>query len=126
MKIRFLAVAAAITGLASTTWITAAPAPAAAQQSAMKDDVEQFAMDLHVAMDRSSLTEQQKEQMRGDLKKLREAHQNHEPIKEMRAARGLRSMLDSGAFKLEDQARLKQDMQAIRQARGDKMGGGGL
>lgn len=89
---------------------------AMAQQTQMKDDMEQLAMDLHVGLDRSTLTPQQKEQLRGHLSELREAHQNHQMLAELRAARSIRTALDSGAFKPEDRDRIKQDMQALRQA----------
>ncbi|GEM_PF-2496722 len=131
IRIRRLVLAASVL-LIAAAWINSTPAPAAAQpSSAMKDDIEQLAVDLHVGMDRSSLTEQQKQQMREDLRQLREARQNHTPLKGFEAARSLRSMLDSGAFKPEDKERIKQDLKAIREARGNggmmeggPMGGG--
>ncbi len=125
MRIRRLVVAASAL-LFAAAWINCLSAPVAAQpSSAMKDDIEQLAVDLHVGMDRSSLTEQQKQQMRDDLRELREARQNHTPLKGFEAARNLRSMLDSGAFKPEDKERIQQDLQAIREARGNggMMGG---
>jgi hypothetical protein len=96
---------------------------AGAQQGEMKDDVEQFAMDLHVAVQRSSLSDQQKEQIRTDLKDLREARQNHDRIGGFRAMRNLRSLLDSDAFQPEDRQRIKQDLEKIREDR-EKPGGG--
>ena len=81
-------------------------------------------MDLHVGLDRSTLTPAQKEQMRKDLQTLREAHRDHEMIKGLRAGRALKAMLDSGAFQPEDQQRIKQDIQQIREAREDQHGGG--
>jgi hypothetical protein len=89
----------------------------AAQSAQMKDDVEQLALDLKVGMDRSTLTEDQKAQLRNQFRELRRAHQNHEPFAAMRAARSIRTTLDSGAFKPEDRDRIKQDMEAIRKAR---------
>ena len=93
-------------------------------QGQMKDDIEQFAMDLHVGVQRSTLTEQQKEQMRNDLKELRQARQNHDRIAGFRAMRNLHSMLDSGAFQPQDQQRIKEDMQQIREAHEEHPGGG--
>ncbi len=110
--------------LLSVAWVGSLPPFAVAQpSSAMKDDIEQLAVDLHVGMDRSSLTEQQKKQMRDDLQQLRDARRDHTPLKGFEAARRLRTMLDSGAFKPEDKERIKQDLQAIREARGDQGGG---
>lgn len=37
----------------------------------------------------------------------------------IRAARSIKTALNSGAFKPEDQARIKQDIQAIKEARED-------
>jgi hypothetical protein len=90
----------------------------------MKDDVEQLAMDVHVGLERSTLTEQQKAQFRDDFKELREAHQNHRMFAALRAARSIRKELDSGAFKPEDEARIKQDLQAIKEAREYRSGAG--
>lgn len=95
------------------------PQPAMAQQNQMKDDMEQLAMDLHVGVDRSTLTAQQKEQLRDDFRELREAHKNHQMFAALRAARSIRTALDSGAFKPQDRERIKQDMQAIKEARED-------
>ena len=100
------------------------PLRAAAQQNQMKDDMEQLAMDLHVGVDRSTLTEPQKAQLRDDFRELREAHKNHQMFAAMRAARSIRTALDSGAFKPEDRQRIKQDMEAIREAREEHPGGG--
>ena len=97
----------------------AMPASSHAQSSPMKDDMEQLAIDLHVGMDRSTLTPAQKEQLRDDFKELRRAHQNHEMFASIRAARSIKTALNSGAFKPEDQARIKQDIQAIKEARED-------
>jgi len=119
MKSRRLAVLS-LMALLSVSVNLATSAPLIAQQ--MKDDVEQLAMDLHVGMERSTLTTQQKAQLRDDFKELRRAHQNHEMFATMRAARSIRTALDSGAFKPQDQQRIKQDMQAIREAREDESG----
>jgi hypothetical protein len=97
----------------------ASPTRAMAQQSQIKDDMEQLAMDLHVGVDRSTLTPQQKEQLRDDLRELREAQKNHQMFAALRAARSIRTALDSGAFKPQDRERIKQDMQAIKEARED-------
>jgi len=92
--------------------------PALAQQNQqMRDDLEQFAMDLHVGMQRANLTEQQKEQMHKDLQTLRESRQNHDRIAAFRAFRNFHAILDSGAFQPEDQQRIKMDMQQLREAR---------
>ena len=96
------------------------PQQAMAQQNQMKDDMEQLAVDLHVGVDRSTLTPQQKEQLRDDLRELREAHKNHQMFAAMRAGRSIRTALDSGAFKPQDRERIKQDMQAIKEAREDQ------
>jgi hypothetical protein len=97
----------------------ASPTRAMAQQSQIKDDMEQLAMDLHVGVDRSTLTPQQKEQLRDDFRELREAQKNHQMFAALRAARSIRTALDSGAFKPQDRERIKQDMQAIKEARED-------
>ena len=88
-----------------------------AQSQPMKADIEQLAMDVHVGAARSTLTPEQKAQFRDDFRQLREARQHHEIFAEMRAAKKIRSTLDSGAFKPEDRERIKQDLEAIRQAR---------
>jgi Spy/CpxP family protein refolding chaperone len=98
--------------------ISAQPSPQ------MKDDIEQLAMDIHVGMDRSTLTPQQKAQMKDDVRELRQAHQNHQVFAELRAARSIRTALDSGAFQPADQQRIKQDMQALKGAREDRGMGG--
>src|SRR5271166_5300402 len=94
----------------------AVPTSSHAQSSQMKDDMEQLAMDLHVGMDRSTLTPAQKEQLRDDFKELRRAHQNHEMFASIRAARSIKTVLNSGAFKPEDKERIKQDIQAVKEA----------
>ena len=92
------------------------PATVRAQNPSVKDDIEQLAVDLKVGMDRSSLTPQQKEQLRDDVKALRTARENHEGFAMMRAARSIRYEVDAG-FRPEDKARIKQDMSALREAR---------
>ena len=124
MKIRTLALGLALVAAVPTAAIISRPAPALAQGQ-MKDDIEQLAVDLKVGVDRSSLTPEQKEQLRDDFRELRQAKQNHQPFAAMRAGRSIRAALDSGAFKPEDKERIKQDMQAIREAREDKPRGFG-
>jgi len=109
----------ALLAVCTTLTITS---PVTAQSSQMKDDMEQLAMDLHVGVDRSTLTPAQKEQLRDDFRELREAHQNHQMLKGLRAARSIRKALDSGAFKPEDQKRIKADIQAIKEAREEGRG----
>jgi hypothetical protein len=119
MRAQYLAVmlmAACLTGGVNL----AVPNPLMAESAQMKDDMEQLAMDLHVGIDRSTLTPGQKEQLRDDFKELRKAHQNHEMFAALRAARSIRTSLDSGAFKPEDQKRIKEDIQAIKEAREDR------
>jgi Spy/CpxP family protein refolding chaperone len=123
MKIRPIAILA-LSAVLFTAARLAYPQPVLAQSHQMKDDLEQLAVDIHVGMDRSTLTEQQKAQLRDDFKELREAHRNHRMFAGLRAARSIRTALDSGAFKPEDQKRIKQDMQAIREAREYQSGGG--
>lgn len=91
----------------------------------MKTDLEQLAMDVHAGVARSTLTPRQKEQFRDDFRELREARQNREPFAEMRAMRRIHDTLDSGAFKPEDQERIKQDIQNIRAAREAQRRSGG-
>lgn len=100
-------------------------APVDAQSNPMRADIEQFAMDLHVGIERSSLTPEQKAQLRDDFRELREAHQNHRPFEGLRAARSIRKALDSGAFQPQDAQRIKQDIQTIKEAREDRPGGFG-
>lgn len=92
------------------------PQSGLAQSHQFRDDVAQLAADLHAGIDRSTLTEQQKAELRDDFKELRRAHQNHERFAAMRAARKVRTTLDSGAFRPEDRQRIEADMQAIREA----------
>lgn len=100
--------------------------PTLAQSPQLKDAIEQLAVDLHAGMDRSTLTEQQKTELRNNFKELRQARQNHERFAAMRAARSIRTTLDSGAFRPEDRERIKQDMQAIREAHEGGTGGFGM
>jgi hypothetical protein len=123
MKTRRIAIPVLLTILFATAHL-AFPEPGMAQSHQMKDDLEQLAVDIHVGMDRSTLTEQQKAQLRDDFKELKEAHQHHRMFAALRAARSIRTELDSGAFKPEDEKRIKQDMQAIREAREYQSGGG--
>ena len=92
------------------------------QNKQMRDDMEQFAMDLHVGMQRANLTDQQREQMRKDLQTLRDARKNGDRMAAFRAMRNFHSILDSGAFKPEDQQRIKQDLQQLREAKKDRNG----
>ena len=100
------------------------PAAARAQESA-KDAMVTFAFDLHEGVKRSSLTAQQKEQVRDDLKTLRQAHQNGDRRSALRAMMNFHQLLDSGAFQPEDQQRIKQDLQNLRAAK-QQSGGGGM
>jgi hypothetical protein len=82
-------------------------------------------------MKRSSLTPDQKEQVRNDLQTLRQAHQSGDRRSGMRAMMNFHQILDSGAFQPQDQQRIKQDLQNLRQAKqqsggGMGMGGGGM
>ena len=52
-----------------------------AQLQQLRDDIEQLAVDLHAGMDRSTLTEQQKAQLRDDFRELMRAHQNHRDVR---------------------------------------------
>ena len=99
-----------------------APVWAQEQGNQMRDDLEQFAMDLHIGMQRAKLTDQQREQMRKDLQTLRDSRQNHDRIAAFRAMKNFHSILDSGAFQPEDQQRIKQDLQRLREAREDRNG----
>jgi hypothetical protein len=108
-----LALSAILLTITCLSW----PRPGLAQSHQMKDDLEQLAVDIHVGLDRSTLTQQQKAQFRDDFKELKEAHQNHRMFAALRAARSIRTELDSGAFRPEDEQRIKQDLQAIKEAR---------
>jgi hypothetical protein len=116
MRIRRVAIVA-LSAVLFTIACLSCPQPGLAQSHQMKDDFEQLAVDIHVGVDRSTLTEQQKAQFRDDFKELKEAHQNHRMFAALRAARSIRTELDSGAFRPEDQQRIKQDLQAIKEAR---------
>jgi Spy/CpxP family protein refolding chaperone len=111
----------------------ACPRLALAQgQDAVKEAVERFALDLHQGVKNGNLTAQQKEQVRSDLKQLREARQNHDRRSAFRAMRNFHQLLDSGAFQPQDAERIKADIKAIREAKkqqggspgGGTMGGG--
>ena len=80
-------------------------------------DIEKFAFDLHEGVKHGNLTTAQKEQLRTDLQHLREARQNHDRLEGFRAMRNFDQLLDSGAFRPEDQQKIKQDMKEIREAR---------
>jgi Spy/CpxP family protein refolding chaperone len=89
--------------------------PACAQATSQhRDDMEQFVMDLHEGVKRGNLTDAQKTQLQTDLHDLREAKQNHDRLKGFRAMRNFHDLLDSGAFKPEDAAKIKADMQRLR------------
>ena len=92
------------------------------QSKQMRDDLEQFAMDLHVGMQRANLSDQQREQMRKDLQTLRDSRKNGDRIAAFRAMRNFHSILDSGAFQAEDKERIKQDLQQLREAKQDRNG----
>lgn len=112
-----------VIGLMVSAPIGLMPKTALAQeQSQMKDDIEQFAMDMHVGMQRANLTEQQREQIRKDMENLRNARKNHDRIEAFRSIRNFRQILDSGAFQPQDQQRIKEDLQQIREAREDRPG----
>jgi len=93
--------------------------PALAQGNPMKDDLEQLAVDLHVGVDRSNLTPEQKAQLRDDFRELKRAHQNHEMFAGLRAARSIRRALNSGAFQPADRQRIEADIMTIKEARED-------
>src|SRR5215469_2073754 len=103
----------------------ARPLARRAQILQIKDDVEQLAMD---PCRRRSLDShaRAKGAAQGRFARTREAHQNHRMFAELRAARSIRVALESGAFKPEDQQRIKQDPQAIKSAREDHGMGGGM
>lgn len=118
MRAPYLAVLLMAAVLSASTYFV--PTPLMAESSQMKDDIEQLAVDLHVGIDRSTLTESQKEQLRDDFRELKQARKNHQMFAALRAARSIRTALDSGAFKPEDQQRIKQDIQAVKEAREEK------
>jgi hypothetical protein len=105
--------------------LCARPATLHAQDS-MKSALATFAFDLHEGMKRSTLTSQQKEQVRNDLRTLREAHQNGDRRAAFRAMRNFHQLLDSGAFQPQDQQRISQDLQNLRAAKQASGGGGGM
>lgn len=110
------------TVMAAQIW-AARPCLAQAESAQKRDEIARLAIDVKTAMDRSTLTETQKAQFRDDLRELRRAHQNHETFASLRAARSIRTVLDSGAFKPEDSKRIKEDLQSIREARESEPGG---
>jgi Spy/CpxP family protein refolding chaperone len=102
-------------------------AAAALAQESTKDAFMTFAVDLHEGVKRSTLTPQQKQQLRGDLQSLHAAMQSGNRRAAIRPMMNFHDLLDSGAFQPQDQARLKQDLQNLRaakQASGGGMGGG--
>jgi len=101
------------------------PAAVHAQES-MRSAVATFAFDLHEGMQRSSLSPQQKEQVRNDLKTLRQAHQNGDRRAALKAMLNFDRLLDSGAFQPQDEQRIRQDLKNLRQAKQDSGGGGGM
>jgi hypothetical protein len=110
--------------LALTALLASFPMAGRAQES-KKDALVTFAFDLHEGMNRSTLTAQQKEQVRNDLKTLRTAHQNGDRRSALRAMMNFHHLLDSGAFQPQDQQRIKQDLQNLRAAQ-QQSGGGGM
>jgi Spy/CpxP family protein refolding chaperone len=115
-----------MTAMLSANYLAVSAPLLMAQSSQVKGDIEQLKKDLHAGMDRSTLSESQKAQMRDDFRELREAHQNHQLFAGLRAARSIRMELDSGAFKPEDQKKIKEDIEAIREAREANGGPGGF
>ena len=115
-----LAVVALIVIASGSVAAFQAPAWAQEQSKQMRDDLEQFAMDLHVGMERANLTDQQREQIRKDLQTLRDSRKNGDRMAAFRAMRNFHSILDSGAFKPEDKERIQQDMQQLREAKQDR------
>jgi Spy/CpxP family protein refolding chaperone len=101
------------------------PAAVHAQES-MRSAIATFAFDLHEGMQRSSLTQQQKEQVRNDLKTLRQAHQNGDRRAAFKALINFDHLLDSGAFQPQDEQRIRQDLKNLRQAKKESGGGGGM
>jgi|SRR5579875_879731 Spy/CpxP family protein refolding chaperone len=95
-------------------------------QESMRDAVATFAFDLHEGMKRANLTPAQKEQIRDDLRSLREAHQSGNRRQALRAMMNFHRLLDSGAFQPEDQQRISQDLESLRQAKKEMGGGTGM
>ncbi|HEY2105635.1 MAG TPA: hypothetical protein VGH29_07610 [Candidatus Binataceae bacterium] len=98
---------------------------AAGAQDTTKQAMLTFAFDLHEGVKRSSLTPQQKEQVRSDLQTLRQAHESGDRRSALRAMMNFHQLLDSGAFQPQDQQRIKQDLQNLRAAK-QASGGGGM
>lgn len=117
--------AVAIFGCLALAGLLASYPAAARAQESMKEAVATFAFDLHEGMKRGNLTPQQKEQVRTDLKTLREAKQSGNRRAAMRAMMNFHQLLDSGAFQPQDQQRIKQDLQNLREAK-QASGGGGM
>jgi DNA-binding transcriptional regulator GbsR (MarR family) len=92
-------------------------------QESTKDAMMTFAFDLHEGMKRSTLTPQQKEQVRNDLQTLRQAHQSGDRRTAFKAMMNFHNILDSGAFQPQDQQRIKQDLQNLREAKQNSGGG---
>ena len=118
MTLRPLAVAVLAVALGVVP-VLSCRSPALAQGNPMKDDLEQLAVDLHVGVDRSNLTPEQKAQLRDDFRELKRAHQNHEMFAGLRAARSIRRALNSGAFQPADRQRIEADIMTIKEARED-------
>ena len=128
MKVRLqsqtkLILATMLTAIIAAQIWAARPCLAQAESAQKRDEAARLEIDVKTAMDRSTLTDAQKAQFRDDLRELRRAHQNHETFASLRAARSIRTVLDSGAFKPEDSKRIKEDLQAIREARESEPGG---
>ncbi len=114
-----------LVGLIAIAMLVSYPARVRAQES-MRDALETFAFDLHEGMKRANLTPQQREQIRTDLKNLRQAHQTGDRRMGLRAMMNFHRILDSGAFQPQDQQRIKQDLQNLREAKKESGGGGGM
>jgi hypothetical protein len=103
--------------------LTLSSAASFAQNSARPDDTEQLSTDLDVALQRSTLSAEQRQKMRSEMRDLRAAHQNHQMIDGGKAASSLRAQLNSGAFRAQDEQRLTQEIDQIRESHGTKSGG---
>jgi Spy/CpxP family protein refolding chaperone len=119
MMLRPITIAALVLALSFIPVLPGRSLALAQGKSPMKDDLEQLAVDLHVGVDRSSLTPEQKAQLRDDFRELKRAHQNHEMFAGLRAARSIRRALNSGAFQPADRQRIEADIMAIKEARED-------
>ena len=97
--------------------------PAVAQTPQTSGDTEQLVNDLDVALQRSTLSAEKREKMRSAMRDLCTAHQNHQMVDGEKAASSLRAELNSGAFRPQDQQRVSQDINMIRESRGVKSGG---